>query len=211
MSNSIKDAIPTDIEITQLSFDKTAADQITRLIDAEGEVMNSLGVLANSFDKTAKLRKAYNDNQFEISRNYIQLVQRKSTIFQSRDLQEMKEHIKRNEDSVLAFNDLKVLFQGISDGYKEYYSNLKEYGKAYQRFIKAETDWYNASLDLRKAKDKYDTERMDKLEKGLVKLKADVEKYFIEKNHRSEFVSKSVVRIDQSFQKLKMNIKNIAW
>ena len=78
-------------------------------------------------------------------------------------------------------------------------------------FIKAESDWYNASMDLRKAKDNYNTEKMDKLEKGMVKLKGEVEKFFTEKNHRSEFVTKSMVRVDQCYQKLKTNMKNVAW
>ena len=88
--DAIKEAQPSDVEITQITLDKAVADQLLKLIDAEEGTMRSLKDLADKFDRSAKERKVFNDHQFEISRNYIQLVQRSSTIFQSKNLQKSK-------------------------------------------------------------------------------------------------------------------------
>ena len=107
--------------------------------------------------------------------------------------------------------ELKTLFQAFWMCIKNILIIYGNIANCIESFIKAESDWYNASMDLRKAKDNYNTEKMDKLEKGMVKLKGEVEKFFTEKNHRSEFVTKSMVRVDQCYQKLKTNMKNVAW
>lgn len=207
----VKDNIPTDAEISQFTLDRNAADQIQKLQSAEESVMKTIKELAEKMDKATKERKNYQETQFEMSRNYIQLVNRKSTIFDSQALSVLKEHLKRNEERIKNETELANEIQGLADAYKEYCENLKECGKAWTKLYKVEMDWYNAATDLRKAQDKYETEKLDKIEKTLPKLKGEVEKSFIEKNHRSAFVEKSMVRVNQMWNKVKNIIKNIAW
>jgi hypothetical protein len=209
--SSIKDYIPMDIEISQIELDRKSTEHVQRLLASEEGVMKSVKDLADKFDKMAKDRKSYHDSQFEISRNYIQLVNRKSTIFQQNNLTNLKEHLRRNEESIGVINEMTVNFQQLSDSYKEYVGNLKELSKAWEKFTKTEQDWYGQFGELQKAKDRQEAGKMDKIEKGMVKLKQDVEKTFSEKNHRSEFVEKSVIRVNQMWNKLKLAIKNISW
>jgi len=209
--SSIKEYLPMDIEISQIELDRKATDQVQRLTSSEEGVMKAVKDLAEKFDRMAKDRKSYHESQFEISRNYIQLVNRKSTIFQQNNLTNLKEHMRRNEESLEVINEMTVQIHQLADSYKEYVGNLKELNKAWEKFTKTEQEWYGQFGELQKAKDRQEASKMDKIEKGMIKLKQEVEKNFSEKNHRSEFVEKSMTRVNQMWNKLKVSIKNLSW
>jgi hypothetical protein len=88
---------------------------------------------------------------------------------------------------------------------------LKEAVKAWGNQQKSEMDWRKLSYEFTKARESQDGGKMEKLEKQIGKAKQETIKTFQEKDHRVSFVEKAMVRINQGWQKLKVNIKNIAW
>ena len=57
--DAIKEAQPSDVEITQITLDKAVADQLLKLIDAEEGTMRFLKDLADKFDRSAKATQGF--------------------------------------------------------------------------------------------------------------------------------------------------------
>lgn len=209
---SMKDIMPMDIEITLAEeYDKQSVESLSRLQDAEDGVTRAVKDLAERFDRATKERERYLNTQKELERQYIQLIQRKSELIAPIDMQKLKEHTKNLEETIQAYITMSQNLKELSSSYNEYNGALKDLVKAWGNQQKTEMDWRKLGYDFTKARESQDGGKMEKIEKQLGKTKQDTIKTFQEKAHRATFVEKAMVRINQSWQKIKVNIKNIAW
>ena len=205
---SIKDSMPTDIEISQIEeFDKKILDYLRRLIDTEDAVAKSFKDLATNLERASKEKKAYYEMQREMEKQYIQLVGRKSELISQQDLQQIKEHVKRMEGTITNQVEITMVLQEMTDAYKEYLSALKDLNKAWGHLYKNEADWRNVSYEFIKAKEKYDGNKLEKTEKQTIRLKQEVKKAFEEKSHRFSFVEKVYDTSKSNMAKIKSEYK----
>jgi hypothetical protein len=208
----MKEHLPMDIEITQgEEHDKSAIDALNRLQSAEDGVTRAFKELAERMEKANKERERFYQNQREMERQYIQLTQRKSTLITNMDLQVLKEHLKRSEESVNTHTQIAIVLKEMGDGYAEYNNALKDLLKVWSNLGKTEADWRKAGNDFRKAMEEQDGNKLEKLEKEIIKRKSEVVKAFQDKAYRWTFVEKAMVRINQTWQKLKNSVKNVGW
>lgn len=209
---NMKDIMPMDIEISQAEeYDKKAVEALDRLFASEEAVAKAFKELAERMDRATKEKEKYLGTQREMERQYIQLIQRKSQLIESHDLQVVKEHVKRTDETVNNQQQLTGILKEMADSYNEYIGAMKDLTKTWSSLQKNELDWRKVSYEFTKARENQDGGKMEKLEKEIEKQKNQVIKAFQEKAHRFSFVEKAMVRINQTWQKLKMGIKNVSW
>ena len=208
----MKDIMPMDIEISQAEeYDKKSVEAMERLLASEEAVARSFKELADRLDRATKDKEKYINTQKEMERQYIQLIQRKSQLVTAMDMQVLKEHLKKTEETITSQQQVVVIMKEMSDAYQEYINAMKDLTKSWQTQLKSEMEWRKTSYEFVKARENQDGGKMEKLEREITKQKQNAVKTFQDKAHRITFVEKAMVRINQTWQKLKMGIKNFGW
>jgi methyl-accepting chemotaxis protein len=209
---SIQDDLPKDPEIDQFKFDKDSASAIQKLASLEDNVKDAFKDLGEKMAKSNSVLNSYIALQKEMSRQYIQCINQDSDLVNKQDLQKLKQHIEKVEITAENQDEISNIFKEMANGYNEYSNSLKDMGKIWQNISKKQNDWHNEAHSLRKAKDKNATGgKLDKIERNIQDIKGNVVKLYGEKDHKFSFVQKGFLRVNQAWQKLKQNIKNIAW
>lgn len=209
--SGIKEDLPNNIDIDQMELDKKAASAISKLYEAERSVGDALTQCAKKIKQAVSEMESYSDVSQEISRNYIQLVNRDSQIVSNQALHKLKEHLKRLETTITNETELYNTLFELSSSYGDYSNGLRQLTKSWDQLIDKQKAWRDADYELKKAQAKNNYEKYDKIENNIRKGKSDVIKAFNEKEGKDSFVSNAMVRVNQAWNLLKARIKNISW
>jgi predicted nuclease with TOPRIM domain len=155
--------------------------------------------------------QSYTDVAQEISRNYIQLVNRDSEIVSNQALHKLKEHLKRLDTTITNQTELYNTMFEVASAYSDYSDTLRDLSKTWDQLIDKQKSWRDADYELKKAQAKNNYEKYDKIESNVRKGKNEVIKAFNEKEGKDSFVSSAMVRVNQAWNLLKIRIKNISW
>ena len=208
----IIDIEPTNEEQDQFSFDEKSASKLKNLCDSETLVGKSLHDLAKRMHDATKDKEKYLDVQQQMVRQYIQLAGRDSKLVNDQDLQLLKQHISRIETTIEVQTEVQKEFKNIAGTYKEYAKMLEELHGVWGKITKKQKEWHKYTAELKKAKAKMPTgEKLMKLEKKMEKAKGEVIKLYGDKRNRGVFVENSFANVNDAWDKLKDEIKNVSW
>ena len=213
MSQLIKEFLPLDVELEQISFDKKLESSINKLVGLEENIERSFKNAAHDMEKANKELKKYLNLQKETLRSYVQFLNQKSDLITPQDLAKLKDHVTHVERSIIVQDEMVNDLKYVSQGYKEYSKTLKDLNRKFSKLNKSETNWKNTAAEMTKARsDQMVTgSKLEKLENQLRKEKSEVQKQYHNKNHANSFVVTAVLQLNQAWQKFKSNIKNISW
>ena len=209
---SIKDDLPSQLDIDQMEhFDKKMVGIVGKIFMLEGEVGRSLKDVAEKIKKsTAELQK-YKDLSAEMSRNYIQLVNRDSDIVANQDLQALKEHISQLEITIRGQTEIYDLLLDLANRYGDFNGGLKDLNKNWDKLSKKQFEWRSAANELTKAKAKNNYEKYDKIEKSIRKKKDEVVRAFNDKKNKQETVKNNATGVNKAWNQLKNGIRQFKW
>ena len=213
MSQLIKEFLPLDVELEQISYDKKLENSVHKLGGLEENLEKSFKSVANDMEKANKELKKYLTLQKETLRSYVQFLNRRSDLISQKDLANLKDHVTHVERTIDVQDEMANDIKEVSQGYKEYSKTLKDFGRKLSKLNKSESNWKNTAAEMIKARsDQMVTgSKLEKLENQLRKDKSQVQKQYHNKSHSNSFVVTAVLQLNQAWQKFKSNIKNFSW
>ncbi|MHA1647080.1 MAG: hypothetical protein ACTSVU_07875 [Promethearchaeota archaeon] len=202
-----------DREIEDMDYSKEMADILSRLGTSESEVSRSLKDLAKKIKKSNKELEEFLETQREISRLHIQLVNTKSDLISNTDQQRLKMQIQNLEKRTQMQTQLVNFIHQLASTYKDYSKEVNQLGKSAGKLYKEEFEWYNSTQNLTKAK--YDQmvtgNRLEKIEKKIVKNKQSVLHAYEKRRHHDSLVSSGIESVNRILLQIKQAIKEIKW
>ena len=213
MSQLIKEFLPLDVELEQISFDKKLENSVHKLAGLEENLEKSFKSVAHDMEKSNKELKKYLTLQKETLRSYVQFLNQKSDLISQKDLANLKDHVSHIERTIDVQDEMANDIKEVSQGYKEYSKTMKDFGRKLSKLNKSESNWKNTAAELNKARSNQMVtgSKLEKLENQLRKEKSQVQKQYHNKNHANSFVVTAVLQLNQAWQKFKSNIKNFSW
>jgi len=213
MSQLIKEFLPLDVELEQISYDKKLEHSVHKLTGLEENIEKSFKSVAHDMEKANNELKKYLTFQKETLRSYVQFQNQRSDLINQKDIANLKDHVIHVERTIEVQIEMVNDIKDISQGYKEYSKTLKDFGKKLSKLSKFETNWKNIAAEMNKARsDQMVTgSKLEKIENQLRKEKSQVQKQYHNKSHSNSFVVTAVMQLNQAWQKFKSNIKNISW
>ncbi|QEE15058.1 hypothetical protein DSAG12_00881 [Promethearchaeum syntrophicum] len=213
MSQLIKEFLPLDVELEQISYDKKLEQSVHKLAGLEENIEKSFKSVAHDMEKANNELKKYLILQRETLRSYVQFQNQKSNLINSKDIATLKDHVTHVERAIEVQIEMVNDIKDVSQGYKEYSKTLKDYGRKLSKLNKYEANWKNTASEMNKARsDQMVTgSKLEKIENQLRKEKSQVQKQYHNKSHSNSFVVTAVLQLNQAWQKLKSNIKNFSW
>ncbi|MHA1719119.1 MAG: hypothetical protein ACTSWX_05870 [Promethearchaeota archaeon] len=213
MSQLIKEFLPLDIELEQISYDKKLEASINKLAGLEENIEKSFKNVAQNMEKANNELKKYLDLQKETLRNYVQFINQRSDLINQKELSKLKDHVTHLEKTIDSQTEIVNNIKDVSSGYKEFSKTLKDLNKKFSKLNKYQSNWKNTAAELAKARGNQMVtgSKLEKLEKQLKSEKSEVQKQYHNRDHSNSFVSTAVLQLNQAWQKLKSNIKNISW
>ena len=213
MSQLIKEFLPLDVELEQISFDKKLEISVYKLAGLEESIEKGFKTVAQDMEKANNELKKYLNLQKETLRSYIQFLNRQSDLINQKDIANLKDHVIHVERTIDVQIEMVNDIKEVSQGYKEYSNTLKDLGRKLSKLNKSELNWKNIAAEMTKARsDQMVTgSKLSKLENQLRKEKSEVQKQYHNKSHANSFVVTAVLNLNQIWQKFKSNIKNISW
>ena len=213
MSQLIKEFLPLDVEIEQISFDKKLENSVHKLAGLEENLEKSFKSVAHDMEKSNKELKKYLTLQKETLRSYVQFLNQKSDLISQKDLANLKDHVSHIERTIDVQDEMANDIKEVSQGYKEYSKTMKDFGRKLSKLNKSESNWKNTAAELNKARSNQMVtgSKLEKLENQLRKEKSQVQKQYHNKSHANSFVVTAVLQLNQAWQKFKSNIKNFSW
>jgi len=185
MSQLIKEFLPLDVELEQISFDKKLENSVHKLAGLEENLEKSFKSVAHDMEKSNKELKKYLTLQKETLRSYVQFLNQKSDLISQKDLANLKDHVSHIERTIDVQDEMANDVKEISQGYKEYSKTMKDFGRKLSKLNKSESNWKNTAAELNKARsDQMVTgSKLEKLENQLRKEKSQVQKQYHNKSH----------------------------